>query len=75
MVHLSEKPVESARRAIEYSSLPGEAALDPFAGSGSTLVAAEQTRRWVYLLELDPLYREVILERWRRFSGREATRG
>ena len=48
MVHLTEKPVELARRAIEYSSLPGEAVLDPFAGSGSTLVACEQTGRRAY---------------------------
>ena len=45
MVHLTEKPVELAARAIEYSSLPGENVLDPFAGSGSTLVACEQTGR------------------------------
>jgi DNA modification methylase len=74
MVHLTEKPVELARRAIEYSSLPGEAVLDPFAGSGSTLIAAEQTGRRAYLLELDPLYCDVVLERWRRFSGLEARR-
>ena len=42
MVHLTEKPVELARRAIEYSSLPGEGVLDPFAGSGSTLVAVSR---------------------------------
>jgi DNA modification methylase len=74
-VHLTEKPVELARRAIEYSSLPGEVVLDPFAGSGSTLIACEQTGRRAYLVELDPLYADVVLERWRRFSGQEARRG
>jgi len=74
MVHLTEKPVELARRAIEYSSLPGEAVLDPFAGSGSTLVACEQTGRRAYLMEIDPLYCDVVVERWRRFAGREAER-
>jgi DNA modification methylase len=57
MIHLTEKPVEVSRRAIEYSSLPGEAILDLFAGSGSgsTLVACEQTGRRAYLMEIDPL--------------------
>ena len=75
MVHLTEKPVELARRAIEYSSLPGEAVLDPFAGSGSTLIAAEQTARRAYLLEIDPLYCDIVVERWRAFTGQEARRG
>jgi DNA modification methylase len=74
MVHLTEKPVELARLAIEYSSLPGEAVLDPFAGSGSTLVACEQTGRRAYLMEIDPL-RRVVVERWKTFSGQEAVRG
>jgi DNA modification methylase len=56
MVHLTEKPVELAVRAIQYSSRPGENVLDLFGGSGSTLIAAEQTGRRAYLMELDPLY-------------------
>ena len=64
MVHLTEKPVELARRAIEYSSKTGEVVLDLFGGSGSTLVAAEQTGRRARLMELDPLYCDVIVERW-----------
>ena len=43
MVHLTEKPVELAARAMQYSSRPGENVLDLFGGSGSTLIAAEQT--------------------------------
>ena len=74
MVHLTEKPVELARRAIEYSSLPGEAVLDPFAGSGSTLVAAEQTWRRAYLMEIDPLYADVVVARFEAFSGTKAER-
>jgi DNA modification methylase len=74
MVHLTEKPVELARRAMEYSSLPGEAVLDPFAGSGSTLIAAEQEGRRAYAIEIDPLYADVVVERWQRFTGREAVR-
>jgi DNA modification methylase len=74
MVHLTEKPVELARRAIEYSSLPGEAVLDPFAGSGSTLIAAEQTGRRAYLMEIDPLYADVVVARFEAFSGKKAER-
>jgi DNA modification methylase len=74
MVHLTEKPVELARRSIEYSSRPGEAVLDLFAGSGSTLIAAEQTGRRAYLVEIDPLYCDVVVERWQRFTGRKAER-
>lgn len=74
MIHLTEKPVELASRALEYSSRRGENVLDLFGGSGSTLIAAEQTARRAYLLELDPLYCDVIVQRWREFSGKEPVR-
>ena len=76
MVHLTEKPVELARRAIESSSLEGEAVLDPFAGSGSgsTLVACEQTGRRAYLMEIDPLYCDVVVSRFEALSGKQAKR-
>ena len=74
MVHLTEKPVELAARALQYSSRPGENVLDPFAGSGSTLIAAQQNKRQAFLLELDPLYCDVIVQRWQQFTGRQATR-
>jgi DNA modification methylase len=68
MVHLTEKPVELAARAMQYSSLPGENVLDLFGGSGSTLMAAEQTGRRAYLMELDEAYSDVILMRWAAFT-------
>jgi len=74
MVHLTEKPVELAARAMQYSSRPGENVLDLFGGSGSTLIAAEQTGRHAYLMELDALYCDVIVERWQKFTGQEAER-
>jgi DNA modification methylase len=74
MVHLTEKPVELAARALEYSSRPGENVLDLFGGSGSTLIAAEQTGRHAYLMELDPLYCDVIVRRWEEFTGKSAER-
>lgn len=72
MVHLTEKPVELAARSIQYSTRPGEAVLDLFGGSGSTLIACEQLDRRAYLMELDPLYCDVIVERWQKFSGKRA---
>lgn len=64
MVHLTEKPVELAFRAITYSTKPGENVLDLFGGSGSTLMGAEQTDRRAFLMELDPAYTDVILQRF-----------
>jgi DNA modification methylase len=72
MIHLTEKPVELASRAMEYSSKPGENVLDLFGGSGSTLIAAEQTGRKAFLMELDPLYCDVIVSRWEQFTGKKA---
>jgi DNA modification methylase len=74
MVHLTEKPVELAVRAIQYSSLTGDNVLDLFGGSGSTLIACEQTGRKAFLMELDTLYCDVIVERWEKFTGRKAAR-
>jgi DNA modification methylase len=74
MVHLTEKPVELAARALRYSSRPGEHVLDLFGGSGSTLIAAEQTRRRAFLMELDPLYCDVIVRRYEQFTGKKAER-
>ncbi|MBL9147055.1 MAG: ParB N-terminal domain-containing protein [Phycisphaerae bacterium] len=72
MVHLTEKPVELAVRAMQYSSREGDAVLDLFGGSGSTLIGAEQCGRRARLIELDPLYCDVIVRRWEEFTGRKA---
>jgi DNA modification methylase len=74
MVHLTEKPVELAVRAMQYSSRSGENVLDLFGGSGSTLIGCEQSGRRAYLMELDPLYVDVICERFLKFSGVEPVR-
>jgi DNA modification methylase len=74
MIHLTEKPVELAARAMQYSSRPGENVLDLFGGSGSTLIAAEQTGRRAFLMELDALYCDVIVTRWEQFTGKKAER-
>ncbi len=74
MIHLTEKPVELARRAMQYSSRAGENVIDLFGGSGSTLIAAEQSGRRAFLMELDPLYCDVIVQRFEKFTGRKAER-
>ncbi len=73
-VHLTEKPAELAVRAIQYSSREGENVLDLFGGSGSTLIAAERTKRRAYLMEIDPAYCDVILQRLRDFTGKDPVR-
>lgn len=74
MIHLTQKPVELATRAVQYSSREGENVLDLFGGSGSTLIGCEQTGRRAYLMELDPPYCDVIVQRWEDFSGKKAKR-
>lgn len=74
MSHLTEKPVELAVRAIQYSSRPGERVLDLFGGSGSTLIACERLGRKALVMELDPLYADLIRTRYESFSGRKAAR-
>ncbi len=64
MVHLTEKPVELAVRAMHYSSRRGENVLDLFGGSGSTLIGAAQTGRHAFLMEIDPAYCDVIVRRY-----------
>ena len=72
MEHLTAKPAELAVRAMQYSSVAGENVLDLFGGSGSTLIAAEQTGRNAFLMELDTLYCDVIVDRFQRFTGKAA---
>jgi DNA modification methylase len=74
MVHLTEKPVELAERAIQYSTQAGENVLDLFGGSGSTLIGALRTGRKAYLIELDPAYCDVIVQRYEQFTGKRAKR-
>ena len=72
MVHLTEKPVELAEIAIKYSSKRGENVLDPFGGSGSTLIACENLGRHAFIMEIDPPYCDVIVQRWETATGAKA---
>ena len=74
MIHLTEKPVELAVRAMQYSSRHGENVLDLFGGSGSTLIAAEQTGRKAFLMELDCAVRRRDRAALGKFTGRKAER-
>jgi DNA modification methylase len=69
MEHLTAKPAELAERAMQYSTVPGENVLDLFGGSGSTLIGAERTGRKGFLMEIDPPYCDVIVDRFQRFTG------
>ena len=72
-LHPTMKPLALIERAIEHSSHPGDALLDLFLGSGSTLIACERTGRRCLGLELDPAYCSIAIARWEAFSGASAT--
>lgn len=73
--HPTMKPVALVSRALVNSSLPGDVILDPFLGSGSTLIAAESLGRTCFGIDIEPRYVQVAIERWQAFTGREAVRG
>lgn len=72
--HPTMKPVALAVQAIANSSRPGSIILDPFAGSGTALIAAEQMGRKAFLIEIDPTYCDVIVQRFEKFTGKKAER-
>ena len=73
-LHPTMKPIDLITKAINNSSLKDNIVLDPFLGSGSTLIAAEKTNRKCYGMELDPYYCDVIVKRWEEFTGKKAER-
>jgi DNA modification methylase len=72
-LHPTMKPVALVERAIRNSSKTRDIVLDPFAGSGTTLIACEKTGRQARLIELDPRYCDVVCQRWQSFTGKAAT--
>ena len=72
-LHPTMKPVALVERAVLNSSKRGNIVLDPFGGSGSTLIACEKAGRQARLIELEPQYCDVIVARWEQFSGKQAT--
>ena len=72
--HNAQKPVEMMASAINNSSDIGGTCIDPFLGSGSTLIACEKTNRKCYGMEIDPHYCDVIVKRWEDYTGNKAER-
>ncbi|MBU1001937.1 MAG: site-specific DNA-methyltransferase [Proteobacteria bacterium] len=70
-LHPTMKPVALVERFLKNSSLKGDCVLDPFGGSGTTLIACERTRRRCRTMELDPKYADVIVRRWQEFAGQD----
>ena len=70
--HPTVKPVALVADAIRDVSHRGELVLDTFGGSGTTLIAAEKTGRTARLIELDPIYCDVIIRRWQKLRGKQA---
>lgn len=73
-VHATQKPVELSALAIKNTSHEKDIVLDAFGGSGSTLIACEQLKRRCKMMELDPIYCDIIIERWEKFTGRKAVK-
>lgn len=73
-LHPTMKPIELVARAITNSSNIGDIILDPFAGSGSTLIACEKLARRARLIEIEPKYCDVIIKRWETYTGRKANK-
>ena len=71
-IHPTMKPVELVANAILDGTEPGMTVLDPFGGSGTTLIACEQTGRCCRMMELDPKYCDVIIRRWEALTGEKA---
>lgn len=72
--HPTMKPIDLIVRHLTNSTAPGALVLDPFGGSGSTLIACEETKRRCHTIELDPGYCDVIVRRWEGATGKKATR-
>jgi len=70
----TQKPTELVERALLNSSKPDDIVLDGFGGSGSTLIACEQTGRICYMMEIDPRYCQVIVDRWEKYTGQKAVK-
>ena len=72
--HPTAKPVALVAHCFRNSTRPGDPVYEPFAGSGTTVIAAEQLGRRCFAMEIDPRYAQVTIERWQAFTGREAAR-
>ena len=73
-IHPTQKPINLSATAIQTVTTENDNVLDLFGGSGSTLIACEQLNRNCYMMELDPYYCQVIINRWEEFTGKQAVK-
>ena len=71
--HPTTKPIKLLVGLIHNSTSENQKIIDLFGGSGSTLIACEKTNRQCRMMELDPIYCDVIIKRWQEFTGQSAT--
>ena len=69
--HATSKPPKLYEKAIRRCAKPGDIILDSFAGSGSSIIAGEQLKRKVYAMELEPIFCDLIIKRYRKLTGRK----
>ena len=69
--HGTQKPVECMLRPIQNNSSPGQSVYEPFSGSGTTIIACEQSGRVAYAVELNPAYVDMAVDRWEKFTGKQ----
>lgn len=73
-LHPTQKPIAISEHAISHSSMQGRSVLDLFGGSGSTLIACEKLKRKCFMMEIDPKYCDIIIQRYENYSGKKAVR-
>jgi len=73
-IHPTQKPVELFEKSILHHTNPGEYVYDPFAGSGTLMIACEKTNRRALMIELDTKYCDIIIQRYENYTGKKAIR-
>ena len=73
-LHPTQKPTKLYERAMVNSSAPGEIIMDPFAGSGTLVIAAEKHKRRAFMMEITPVFCQLIIKRWEQWTGKKAKR-
>jgi DNA modification methylase len=73
-LHPTAKPIELWKRLVMNHSCQGDLIVEPFSGSGTSIMAAEELSRRCYAMELSPAYCDVAVKRWEQFTGKQATR-
>jgi DNA modification methylase len=73
-IHPTQKPIKLLSTIVQNYSHNPQIILDPYGGSGSTLIACEQTGRACYMMEIDPRYCQVIIDRWQKYTGQKAVK-